>query len=111
MPPTSSRPGTSWGNCRQISGVWQKCIVLLQCYCRLQIADCISPMPCCVLHVAHLDPGGAILGVVLKILTQAPTAVDPRYRALHDPAARLYLEAGLIGWARDNLDRDAEHRG
>ena len=36
----------------------------------------------------------------LEVLCQSPVAVDPGEEALHDPAARLDGEAGLIGLLR-----------
>jgi hypothetical protein len=43
---------------------------------------------------------------MLNILAQAPATAQPRNRTLDHPAARLDLKADLIGWARNNLNRD-----
>jgi hypothetical protein len=48
---------------------------------------------------------------MLKILTQAPTAIDPGNRTLDHPASRQHLETDLVSWARDNRDCDAKQSG
>lgn len=69
----------------------------------------LSSAPAIVAILHRIDPRDAIVGVALKILAQATAVVEPRNRALGQWAARLHLEANLVGRACGNLDRDTEH--
>jgi hypothetical protein len=58
-----------------------------------------------------IAPRDAILGVRLKILAQAPAAIDPGNRTFDYPAAWKHLETNLLGRTLYDLNRNTEHLG